>query len=138
MHLNGCTQKVPLIDLKVLQDILPFCSVLFMKTWFHSFMNLGFREFWHLPENQKKFDSEEEIFLWSCEFIHYIADLIGFLYIFQLSLRSTYIYSTKKRVNYLGSSIWMKQKRFLTLTLTLTKTLFFKYFLFRPDQGFYW
>ena len=78
------------------------------------------------------------IFLWSCEFIHYIADLIGFLYIFQLSLRSTYIYSTKKRVNYLGSSIWMKQKRFLTLTLTLTKTLFFKYFLFRPDQGFYW
>ena len=65
------------------------------------------------------------IFLWSCEFIHYIADLIGFLYIFQFSLRSTYIYLTKKRVNYLGYSIWMKQKNFFNINININKNIIF-------------
>ena len=65
------------------------------------------------------------IFLWSCEFIHYIADLIEFLYIFQFSLRSTYIYLTKKRVNYLGYSIWMKQKNFFNINININKNIIF-------------
>ena len=65
------------------------------------------------------------IFLWSCEFIHCIADLIGFLYIFQFLLRSTYIYLTKKRVNYLGSSIWMKQKHFFNINININKNIIF-------------
>ena len=60
------------------------------------------------------------IFLRPCEFNYYIADLIGFLYIFQFSLNNTHVFLIKKESKPIGYFN------------------FSEYFFFTPDEGFYW
>ena len=57
MPLTDCTQKVPVIDL-VSPARYHVCHFFtrFMKSLLDSFINLGDRELWHTPGNNKNFD----------------------------------------------------------------------------------
>ena len=57
MPLIDCTQKLPVIDL-VSPARYQVCHFFtrFMKSLLDSFMNLGNRELWHTPGNNKNFD----------------------------------------------------------------------------------
>ena len=119
MLLNGCTQKVSLIDLETptRDSAIFFCMI--HEIVVSSIFDFKYHRIW--ASAWKPEEIWAYIFLWSYEFIHNISDLIVFLYLFQFSI---------KKSKLIGSlDFWkMKQKYFH----------FFRIFCFAPNDSFYW